>query len=480
MEIELLEAEDDPLIPMSRIYAELWRRGELSYKLDKLQKQIRAVIYESKSDKYLILSSRQIGKSYLACIIGLEFCIRNPNSIVRIVAPTLKQAHDIAQDNLAAIIQDAPPGLVQRHKSEMRWLVGSSSLRLGAFERSHVDSNRGVNASLIITEEAGFVDSENFKYAMESVLGPQLIRSGGTELHISSPSEDEFHYLHTDILPRCELHGTSFRYTVYDSPSITPKQIDQAAERCGGVETESFRREYMAEIIRSKSLMVIPEYDDSQHVAEFELPRHYYSAVGVDFGGSQDKSAGCIVAYDFKLDRLLVAMDFMCDSNTRSPDIIARARELEVWAQSGYEERLNRVIDAPAQLIGDLLESTGYLATSPLKDDLQAALNMVRVLFQQGKVLIHPRCASLRGCIKAARWNSKRTDFVRTSAFGHADPLMGFVYAVRALNRSLNPYPQFIPKHDDQMRNPTIEHIDKFSEIAEALVPNKPSYVQWR
>ncbi len=467
------------LPPPEAVREAFWKNGDLSYKLDTLQESIRETIYSEKKDKYLILSSRQIGKSYLSCVLALEFCIRNPNTIVRIVAPTLKQAHDIVQDNLAAIIQDAPAGFIQRHKSEMRWLVGKSSLRLGAFERSHVDSNRGVNASLIITEEAGFVDSEDFKYAMESVLGPQLIRSGGTELHISSPSEDEFHYLHTDIMPRCELHGTSFRYTVYDSPSITPRQIEQAAERCGGVETESFRREYKAEIIRSSSLMVIPEFHD-RHVAAFDMPVHYYSAVGTDFGGSQDKSAGCLVAYDFKYDRLLVAADFMCDSNTRSPEIIACARELEQYAQSGYEERLNRVIDAPAQLIGDLLESTGYLATAPIKDDLQAGLNAVRMLFQMGKIIVHPRCASLIGCIKAARWNSKRTDFVRTTAFGHADALMGLVYAVRALNRTTNPYPAYIPRHDDQFRNPSIVELDKDRELAEALLPYKPDYIKWR
>lgn len=463
----------------------LWSIGELSYKLDSLQEEIRNKVMSTKADCHAFICSRQIGKSWTVDCLALEFAIRaaieHKGILVRILAPTLKQVYDIVRDNLAKICADAPPGLIVPAKSDLRWMVGGrSQLRIGALERAHVDSNRGGNADIVIYEEGGFVSSDEYQHAVESVIGPQLLRSGGPEYHISSISEDENHYLHTTIMPRCESLGTLSSYTIYDSPSLTPEQIQKAIDRCGGVESEAFQREYMNKIIRSRSLMVIPEFDPDLHVGDFEIPKHYYSVVSTDSGGSKDKSAGCVIVNDFHHDKILVVEDFMLEANTPSADIVAAARALENRAQKDYYDRLSVFADAPPQMLLDWLNQFGYMAQLPLKDDLQAALNALRLVFQQCKILIHPRCVNLIGCLKSARWNNQRTDFVRTQAFGHADPLMALVYGNRSINRTANPYPQIIPLHDTQMRNPTITHVDKDQELADLLVPNQPDFIKWR
>ncbi len=463
----------------------LWSIGELSYKLDSLQEEIKNKVETTPGDCHAFICSRQIGKSWTADVIALELAIKaaiaHKGILIRILAPTLKQVYDIVRDNLAKICADAPSGLIVPAKSDLRWLIGGKSqLRIGALERAHVDSNRGGNADIVIYEEGGFVSSDEYQHAVESVIGPQLLRSGGPEYHISSISEDENHYLHSTIMPRCEALGTLSSYTIYDSPSLTPEQIDKAIARCGGVESEAFQREYMNKIIRSRSLMVIPEFDEKLHVGEFEMPRHYYSVVSTDTGGSIDKTAGCISIADFKHDKVLVAEDYLLEINTPSSEIIAAASNLEHWAQPDYYDRLSRFADAPPQMLLDWLNQFNYMAQLPLKDDLQAALNALRLGFQQCKILIHPRCKDLIGCLKAARWNNRRTDFVRTEAFGHVDPLMALVYGYRSINRTANPYPAFIPSHDDQMRNPSINRIDKDQDLADALVPYQPDFIKWR
>ena len=187
------------------IAGEAWKRGLLEYKLDDLQKKILKDIDSSKSKKVLILSSRQIGKSYFSCVFALQHLIRNSGKIARICAPTIEQAAMIVEDNLAKIIEDAPKGFINRKKSSLRWdLANGSSLRLGGLKRSNVDSNRGGNADLVIFEESGFTTPADFTYAVNSVLGPQLLRSAGTELFISSPSEDPEHPLHIKVLPEAK------------------------------------------------------------------------------------------------------------------------------------------------------------------------------------------------------------------------------------------------------------------------------------
>jgi hypothetical protein len=429
------------------IVAHAWRRGNLEYKLDALQRSIRATVGESTSDKICVLSSRQIGKSYWVTAYAIEYCLKNPGTIVRILAPTLKQVSDIVQDNLNPICLDAPHGLISRSKSEYRWQVGNSSLRLGALERSHVDLNRGGNASLVIFEEGGFVSSDDYKYAVESVISPQLLRSKGREIHITSPSEDETHYIHDVVSPRCDALGTLFRYTVYDSPSITHEMIAKAIERCGGIDTESFRREYMAEIVRSKSLMVVPEFDESIHVGEFDLPEHYNPCISLDMGGSRDKTAILTCVWDFKAAKLLIWNEALLDPNTSTQSVVQAAQNIE-QGMNWYGKQPMRWVDAPGQVQVDMVTLYNYPIILALKDDPDAQINALRLLFNQGKVLVHRRCKHLIGCLKTARYNNKRTDFERSELYGHADPIMALVYGMRMIDRTTNPYPPEIKSRD--------------------------------
>lgn len=457
---------------------ELWRRGELSWKLDSLQRSVRSHIGNTKSDRFCILSSRQIGKSYLATVLALEHCLHHPGSIVRILAATLKQVGDIVQDNLAPIALDSPHGLIERHKSDYRWTVGKSSLRLASLERSHVDNARGGNASLVIFEEGGFVSSDDYRYAVESVIGPQLLRSGGAEIHISSPSKDEYHYLHETVAERCRLSDSLYVYTVYDSPSITEEQIHKAAERCGGFHTDAWKCEYLAQIIRSKTYAVIPEFDEALHVGDFNLPEFYNPFVSMDMGGSKDKTHISLGVWDFERARLLIWDEALFDANTATKSIVDTSYGLEGqlrWPDdSDGNESPIRWADVPGQIQVDLTHQFKFYVRIPPKDDLQAQINSLRLGFSQGKVLIHPRCKALIGCLKTARYNNKRTDFERTEAYGHCDPLMSLVYGYRTADRLTNPVPKAAYYRDSQLRVESRREREPLENVALSLVPYNP------
>ena len=243
-------------IDVEEIVNFLWLEGDLEYKLDNLQIEIRDTIYAnfSRAKKIAILSSRQIGKSFDVMCIALEFLIRNPGKICRVIAPTKDKCEEIVEDNLNVILQDIPEGLIARSSTKNRWnLWNRSSLRIGALERQFVDKNRGGNASLIIYEECGFVSGDDFIYGVNSVIGPQLLRSKGHEIFVSSPSQQPDHPLHNVIAPACEASGTLFRYMVFESPSISDAAIVEAADRAGTIFDENFAGEVRAKVAALKA-----------------------------------------------------------------------------------------------------------------------------------------------------------------------------------------------------------------------------------
>lgn len=452
---------DDPTL--DDITAYMWRQGDLEWKLDSLQASIRNTIHKKKAKAVCILASRQIGKSYLASTMAIEWCLRQGKSkIARIVAPTLKQCADIVADNLGPICGDAPAGLIDRSKSEYRWRIGKSELRLGALERAHVDGNRGGNASLIIYEECGFVKGDDFNYGVNSVLGPQLLRTGGIEFYISSPSEDPEHPLHTTILPRCAEAGTAFRFTVYDSPSLTPELIAEAMRRCGGEDTDAWKREYLAKIIRPSSLVIIPSYDETRHVSQFNDPPQCRWQITVDWGGVRDKTVALLHTHLFTHDTDLIADERVWPANTPTSNIIeglrdlAKGRPIYGW-----------FADVPGQLQVDLVSAYGLEIAVPPKTDWQSSVNAMSVRFSTGKVLLHPRCLFLRQTCRAGTFNRQRTDFERTESLGHMDALAALMYALRVQDRE-NPYQgSELPRDRYFVSTPADEELD----LATALNP---------
>lgn len=442
----------------------LWRQGDLRYKLDGLQQRIDRTVRNTDAKKVCILSSRQIGKSFWSDTFALTFCIQNKKKIARIVAPTLKQCQDIVQDNLSPICSDAPGGLIVPMKTDYRWgLWNGSSLRLGALERAHVDGNRGGNASLVIYEECGFVKGDDFSYGVNSVLGPQLLRSNGREIYVTSPSENPDHPLHTDIVPECERLGTLFRFTVFDSPSIMPEQIVEAMRRSNcvvpddmrhaimqrevtsesfdywvdktkTVVTEAFLREYMARIIRPATLMIIPDFDERTHVVPFTPPARTKWTVTIDWGGVKDKTVAILHTYDYLSSVDLFWEEKVWEPNTPTSKIVDELRE---WDRQFFIEQ--RWADVPGQVQVDLNSTYDYAIGIPPKSDWESSVKQFAVKFTTNKIMVHPRCEFMIKSIKGGMFNKTRTDFERSHDLGHCDAIAAGMYAVRVQDRD-NPF----------------------------------------
>lgn len=457
--------EEKPLTTLD-IKHTFWRRGDLIWKLDSLQEYIAKTVLTLDSKKICILSSRQIGKSWLGVIFAIMYLIRNPNKIARIIAPTLTACSDIVNDNLSKIIEDAPGGFILRKRSDMRWeFENGSSLRLGALERAHVDGNRGGNASLILYEECGFVKGDDFSYGVDSVIAPQLLRSNGIEIFISSPSEDPDHPLHTRIKAECETLGTFFAYTVYDSPSITPEMIEEAKRRSGGEHTDAFQREYLARIIRPSSYMVIPDYEERRHVLEYEAPAICKWTLTVDWGGVRDLTVALVHGYDFFGAKHIVWDEKVFKPNTPTNLIVDALKQWEIGLGFYIQARF---ADVPGQTLIDIRVVNGYDVSLPNKSDWLANVNALSVLFSTDGIVIHPRCKFLRRTLAAALFNKNRSDFDRSKELGHCDAIASLMYGVKNQNTS-SPYltSSSLPENIFMLEKPKSQD----EKLAESLSP---------
>lgn len=420
---------------------QMFYRGDLSFLLHDGQLKMRDVVKGSNADECLVFCSRQIGKSFFVITECLEHTITK-RTLARVFSHTIDQIDDIVSDNLSIIQQLAPPGLIQRKKSDKRWRIANTELRLGPLAKAHVDGKRGGNAGIIILEEGGFTASDEYQAAIGSVINPQLLRSGGKLVHVSTPSKNANHYLHHSVLPKCEANGALARLDIYENPQLTPAQIEKAKKRC--TTPQEWEREYLVKIVRDEISSVVPEFDD-RHVFAMSAPAYTHWLTALDFGGVRDKHALLLCFYDFERAKFCVWDERFLPINTPTKEIIAAGLDLEKSAK-WLDDRPYRVSDCPGQIVVDL-RNEGYRVITPDKEpgSWEAGINSIRMAFMRDEIEIHPRCKNLILSLKYGQYTENRKDFQRTEQFGHLDLISALIYGFRKAI-TFNPFPKNLGK----------------------------------
>jgi len=419
----------------------LFSEGELSWLLHSSQKEVyEALRALPKSTRQCsVLIARRWGKSFLASVLAIEDCLRNPNAQVFYVAPTMKQCSSIVTPLLLEIAAYAPKGLMTRAKSEYRWnFSNGSTLILGGFDTSN-ESFRGLKATSIYCDESGSADASVFMYTIRDVFLPTLLHSRGRIVHLTTPSPLPSHPFHDEIVPGCELKSAHWVKTIYDNPLIDAQTISEFMAEMGGEQSVAWKREFLCERAVETSSLVIPEFDEALHVSDTPIGPSNWLMAG-DMGGSRDKTVGLLVAYDWNTATTFFLDECVFDANTNTRDIVKGLRAIEALAPI----QPPRVIDAPGQLLVDLRQTFDYACQLPNKDNADAALNNLRAGIAEGKVRVHPRCKFLITTLKNATFNKNRTDFARSEALGHCDAIDAAAYGYRMVNRYSNPFPALV------------------------------------
>lgn len=409
----------------------------------------------------VVLCCRRFGKSYLGCLLALERALRNPRRVIRIIGPEIKQTEMIVDYNMAKLTEDLNrlglKGLVERVKSEKLYKVGESAIFLGGFD-SQEDSLRGGEADEILIEETGSSDPEQYHYQMRSVLKPQLLKTRGRLIHLTTLPAIPDHPFETETIPQAQLEGSFYSYTIYDDPLATPEIIQDAIKDCGGTHTPEFRREYLNESVRDESIVIIPHFDEKTCVKQLRLPSHMFAQVTIDWGGVRDMTVALLHYYDWVKDRLCFYDERIFQPNTETGKIVAACREMEEQVEKIHL----RHADVPGQLVVDLKEAHNYEIATPPKDEWRVAVNNLALGFSQNKIEIDPRCKILIQACRSGRFNKTRTDFERTKALGHCDAIAAAMYANRVQTREI-PYSKTVSIHGNYM--PTLVKPEKEIQV---------------
>ena len=95
----------------------LWRRGILKWKLDKNQLEMHDFA-NSEHSVIVVGCSRQLGKSYFLTVLSIEHCLKNPYSIVKFIAPKVKDIKRIIAPLVREITQDCPKDLLPKYSTQ--------------------------------------------------------------------------------------------------------------------------------------------------------------------------------------------------------------------------------------------------------------------------------------------------------------------------------------------------------------------------
>lgn len=484
----------EPEVVRAAIRSELWLRGELRWKLHEEQLSVYEEIRTSDSSRYVLEIARRWGKTWLLGDIAIETCLQNPGCRVVYGAPTLKHLEEFIIPTIEALTEDAPPECrptFNQQTGHYTFPNGSYIHLFGADDKRKANRGRGPGAILAIFDECGFCPI--LKYVLRSVLKPQLLHTRrkkgtfhGRTLLGSTPAEEPDHDF-TEIAERAEAQGSYARRTLYQNPRLTPEAVqafleDDAKEEGLTVEeylkTDEFRREWMAERVTNKLLIVMGQDWELSREKSFALyesakrPDFFDGMTVLDFGGN-DPHAVHLGYWHFERAMLVVEEELLLrdGENTEELQRAIKEKETALWGVTKWEgtlralqepefldsvpEWLVQKMDAEApkqpyvrwcdndiQLARDLHQLHGLSFVPTAKDNKELQVNNLRVMFRAGQVAISPKLVHTHRHLSGTVWkDAKRRDY-RRKAGEHGDLLDTLIYMARNINRQRNPEPK--------------------------------------
>ena len=243
-----------------------------------------------------MVGGRRCRKSTLLLILHAETAIRNPGVQTAYVAPVEVGLEKYISPIISTVFADCPNDLLPKYSNGSLSFANGSEVVFNGCNMRQYRHMRGRKLKLATVDEMAEVD--DLEGAVDDVLFPAVWDShgemvlSGTPPVVPSPDHPVMRYVQTAQQTQSYWHGT-----IYDA-GYTEQEISHAMREVGidGKDSARFRREFMAEFVRDESAVIVPEFQEKEHVQTFEKPVYYdllYKGSGSDLGVA-DKTSGNI------------------------------------------------------------------------------------------------------------------------------------------------------------------------------------------
>ncbi len=440
----------------------LWRKGVLVFKLHKQQKQLYELYYSSPAKVQVWLIARRFGKTTALCVLALEQCIRQPNSIVKFLSPTKIQVNNNVRPLFKLLLEDCPEDIKPHfsQKDYIYYFPNGSEIQLAGSESGHAEKLRGGSSHIAFVDEAG--DCSNLKDTVNSILLPTTLTTDGKIILSGTPPKDPDHDF-IDFIETAEGRGTLIKKTIHDNPLLTEKQITDLFEELGGSQSESSQRELFCEIIRDPSTSVLPEFTkdlEKEIVGEWKRPAHFDMYEAMDLG-FKDLTVIIIGYFDFRNNKVVIDDEVVVDFKTPDTTLttlvskLQRAEELRYFNYLTNEQKKpsKRVSDIDYIVMNEIKKLSNYEINfeAVKKDNLDAMVNFLREKLKKKEISINPRCTTLIRHLRNVKWKKgEKAMFARSPDDGHYDAVAALTYFIRSIDYRKNPYPAHFGLTEDQ------------------------------
>lgn len=473
--------------------ARCWRDGDLRHLLHDDQVRALDAFEAAPGSRFVLEIARRWGKTWLLLVIAFMACLRKPRARVVYGAPTLKHLAEFVLPIFEQLRALAPVDVRPSYNAasgHIEFPNGSHVHLFGADDKRKADRGRGAEADLAIFDEAGFCSI--LRYVLRSVFRPSLLHTGGRTILGSTPAEAPDHDF-TAIAEKAEANRAYLRRTVWDNPRLTKAQIekfvqDDAHDEGVSVETylesDEFRREYLAERVINRLLLGVPEWiapwRDGKpyretHMVAIERPSLFRGHTIIDFGGNDPHALQ--LGYWHVEKGLVIERDRLMTKDERSRLLSdeVKALEKQTWGVERWDGTLEALntrhlrehfrygqpggVNIPDWLIGDEhrdappqpfmricdvnlelarhLYEVGVAAIPARKSEKPFMVQQLRNLIADGNYWLHPSCVDTDRHLKTTTWhNEKRKAWARRGG-EHGDLVDCSVYFALMASRDV-------------------------------------------
>lgn len=467
-------------ISNQQIISELWRRGNLRFLMKPKQQELRDFLNSRPDDLVVANAHRQFGKSTAMFAYCCEFALKNPKSIIKYGAPTIKQVKEILQVVERTVLETCPRDQrpdYRRADNEFVFANGSIIKMIGV-DVADGDRLRGSPAHLVILDEAGFM--RNLQNLIETIIQPQFLQTNGRLIIISTPSTAVSHDYTRLYIPNAKALSNYWELRIVDNPQFSERQIEKIWSKYSvlseagevllpGNKSERFRREFMCEVFTSKDLLIIPEWQAFKYTDENSLPAHhqirafdkpdYFQVVVAMDYGFKDHTGVLFGWVDFEKNALMVRDELFV--NYQTPIEVAKLIDAKMrtlfgnnW-QNSLREPPMFTADIQLRDINEIRKQSGIAFGFAQKHNKEAGITGLRQRITTGSIIVHPDCRNLALQLDTGTWkNEERKEWERTEHMGHLDLLDTLHYMNRKAPWNKNFTPVVQPTIDNNFIRP--------------------------